>query len=229
MPREILLSFLLLALGAVLQLAPPAALRAAERPNIVVILSDDYGYGSAGCYGANPALVRTPHIDRLAREGRRFTDANTTSSVCSPTRYSVLTGRYCWRTSLTHQVLSTFAPLHIDVTRLNMASLLKKHGYATAAVGKWHLGCGTADDSPKWRTDYTSELSPGPLDIGFDYHFAVPSNHGDLTGVFVEKARGNGSKACRWTTSNPVPVRHRPINSARNSTTRTTIPPRPRT
>lgn len=160
---------------------------AAERlPNIVVILSDDFGYGSAGCYGANPALVKTPSIDRLAAEGRRFTDGNTTSSVCSPTRYSVLTGRYCWRTSLKHEVLSTFAPLHIEKTRLNLASLLKKHGYSTAAVGKWHLGYGTADDSPKWRPDYSAELSPGPLDIGFDYHFGVPSNHGDLTGVFVE-------------------------------------------
>lgn len=176
MLRSLFLSFLLLAAPAF----------AASRPNIVVILADDYGYGSAGCYGANPDLVRTPAIDRLAKEGRRFTDANTTSSVCSPTRYSVLTGRYCWRTSLKYEVLSTFAPLHIEPTRLNLASLLKKQGYATAAVGKWHLGYGTADDSPKWRTDYTAELSPGPLDIGFDYHFSVPSNHGDLTGIFVE-------------------------------------------
>ena len=86
---------------------------AADRPNIVVILADDYGYGSAGCYGADPKLVRTPAIDRLAAEGRRFTDGNTTSSVCSPTRYSLLTGSYCWRTSLTHEVLGTFSPLHI--------------------------------------------------------------------------------------------------------------------
>jgi arylsulfatase A-like enzyme len=165
----------------------PAPLLAVERlPNIVVILADDYGYGSAGCYGANPALVQTPHIDRLAAEGRRFTDGNTTSSVCSPTRYSLLTGRYCWRTSLTSGVLSSYAPLHLEKDRLNMASLLKKHGYATAAVGKWHLGYGAADASPRWRTDYTAELSPGPLDIGFDYHFSVPANHGDLTGVFVE-------------------------------------------
>ncbi len=159
---------------------------AADTPNIVIILADDYGYGSAGCYGADGSLVKTPNIDRLAKEGRRFTDANTTSSVCSPTRYSVLTGRYCWRTSLTHEVLGTFSPLHIETTRLNMASLLKKHGYQTAAIGKWHLGYGTDDGSLKWRTDYTAELSPGPLDIGFDYHFAVPANHGDLTGVYVE-------------------------------------------
>jgi arylsulfatase A len=169
-----------------LLLVPLSALHAADQPNIVVILADDYGYGSAGCYGANPALVHTPHIDRLAKEGRRFTDANTTSSVCSPTRYSVITGRYCWRTSLKHEVLSTFAPLHIETTRPTVASLLKHKGYATAAVGKWHLGYGTADESPKWRTDYAAELSPGPLDIGFQYHFSVPSNHGDVTGVFVE-------------------------------------------
>jgi len=171
-----------------------ASAHAASTPNIIVILSDDFGYGSAGCYGADPALVQTPSLDRLAKEGRRFTDANTTSSVCSPTRYSVMTGRYCWRTSLKHEVLSTFAPLHIETTRLNMASLLKKHGYSTAAVGKWHLGYGTADDSPKWRPDYTGKLSPGPLEIGFDYHFAVPANHGDLTGVFVENHFAYGLK-----------------------------------
>ncbi|MCF7788956.1 MAG: arylsulfatase [Prosthecobacter sp.] len=159
---------------------------AADTPNIVIILADDYGYGSAGCCGADGKLVQTPNIDRLAKEGRRFTDASTTSSVCSPTRYSVVTGRYCWRTSLTHEVLGTFSPLHIETTRLNMASMLKKHGYQTAAIGKWHLGYGTDDGSLKWRTDYTAELSPGPLDIGFDYHFGVPSNHGDLTGIYVE-------------------------------------------
>jgi len=168
--------------------AAPLRSVAAEpaKPNIIVILADDFGYGSAGCYGADGRLVQTPHLDRLAKEGRRFTDANTTSSVCSPTRYSLLTGRYCWRTSLKSGVLGTFSPLHLEPARLNLASLLKKHGYRTAAIGKWHLGYGMMDDSPKWRTDFTGELSPGPLDIGFDYHFGVPANHGDLTGVFVE-------------------------------------------
>ena len=152
-----------------------------DLPNIVVILSDDYGYGSATCYGADPHLIRTPNIDRLATEGRRFTDANTTSSVCSPTRYSLLTGRYCWRTSLKNEVLSTTSPLHIEPGRLNLASLLKKHGYRTAAIGKWHLGYGS-----EGRTDFTRELKPGPLEIGFDYHFGVPANHGDISGVYVE-------------------------------------------
>jgi len=175
-----------LTLLVVLLLAPLSSLHAADRTNIVIILADDYGAGSANCLGADRKLIRTPSIDRLAAEGRRFTDANTTSSVCSPTRYSLLTGRYCWRTSLTHEVLGPFSPLHIEPGRLNLASLLQKHGYGTAAIGKWHLGYGREDDSPKWRVDYTAELSPGPLDIGFDYHFSVPANHGDLTGVYVE-------------------------------------------
>ncbi len=183
-------------------------LRAAQRPgastpNIVVILADDLGWGSLNCYGAPTNLVRTPNCDRLAREGIRFTDANTASSVCSPTRYALLTGRYCWRTSLKHEVLGTMAPLHIETgsptrrnalgapaSRLTIASLLKKHGYRTAAVGKWHLGYGS---SPK--CDYTAELTPGPLDIGFDYHFAVPSNHGDNVGVFVENRRVVGLRS----------------------------------
>ena len=168
---------------------------AADRPNIIVILSDDYGYGSAGCYGADPKLIRTPAIDRLAAEGRRFTDGNTTSSVCSPTRYSLLTGRYCWRTTLKHEVLGTFSPLHIEPTRVNLASLLKQKGYRTASVGKWHLGYGKENEDPKWRTEYKAELSPGPLDIGFDYHFGVPSNHGDLTGVYVENRFVYGLRA----------------------------------
>jgi arylsulfatase A-like enzyme len=168
---------------------------AADRPNIIVILADDYGYGSAGCYGADPKLIRTPAIDRLAAEGRRFTDGNTTSSVCSPTRYSLLTGRYCWRTTLKHEVLGTFSPLHIEPTRVNLASLLKQKGYRTASVGKWHLGYGKENEDPKWRTEYKAELSPGPLDIGFDYHFGVPSNHGDLTGVYVENRFVYGLRA----------------------------------
>ncbi len=169
-----------------LSLFSAVALQASEanspsKPNVIVILSDDLGWGSIGCYGANAELVQTPNIDRLAKEGRRFTDANTTSSVCSPTRYSLMTGRYCWRTSLVSEVLGTTSPLHIETSRLNLASLLKKQGYQCAAVGKWHLGYGT-----EAKCDFTKELKPGPLEIGFDYHFGVPANHGDLSGVYVE-------------------------------------------
>jgi len=164
----------------------------ARKPNIVVILSDDDGYGSATCYGADEKLIRTPNIDRLAREGRRFTDASTSSSVCSPTRYSMLTGRYCWRTSLKREVLGTTSPLHIEPGRMNLASVLKKHGYSTAAIGKWHLGYG---DAP--RTDFTKPLKPGPLEIGFDYHFGVPANHGDISGVYVENHEVFGLRSAK--------------------------------
>jgi arylsulfatase A-like enzyme len=172
------------------QVLPAAERLAASRPNIVVILADDLGWGSLNCYGAPKSLVRTSNCDRLANEGIRLTDANTASSVCSPTRYALVTGRYCWRTSLKHEVLGTAAPLHIETSRLTIASLLKKHGYRTAAVGKWHLGYGSSA-----KCNYTAELTPGPLDIGFDYHFAVPSNHGDNTGVFVENRRVVGLRS----------------------------------
>jgi len=108
---------------------------AVSRPNIVVVLADDLGWGSINCYGAPKRLVRTPNCDRLAAEGIRFTDANTASSVCSPTRYALVTGRYCWRTSLQHEVLGTMSPLLIETSRPTIASLLKKHGYRTAAIG----------------------------------------------------------------------------------------------
>jgi arylsulfatase A len=164
---------------------------AADRPNIVIILADDLGYGSLNSYGANEAHIRTPNIDRLAKEGRRFTDANTPSSVCSPTRYGLLTGRYDWRTDLKHGVISTTDPLHIDTLRGTIATLLKSVGYRTAAIGKWHLGYGTE------KHDFTKPLSPGPLDIGFDYHFAVPQNHGDASGVYVRNREVVGLRSDR--------------------------------
>ena len=153
----------------------------AQRPNIVILLADDLGYGSVGCYGAPEHLVRTPHIDRLALDGMRFTDANTPSSVCTPSRYGLLTGRYCWRSSLKQGVSSVLDPLLIETDRPTLAALLKRHGYRTAMVGKWHLGYGTTKP-----VDYTGVLKPGPLELGFDYQFAVPQNNGDMTGVYVE-------------------------------------------
>ena len=153
-----------------------------NNPNVVVILADDLGYGSVGCYGADSVLVRTPEIDTLAKEGVRFTDACTPSSVCSPTRYGLLMGRYPWRTRLKHGVINVGDPLLPDPNRKSLARWLKDKGYQTAAIGKWHLGYGTKKKKPK---DWTGVLSPGALEMGFDYHFAVPQNHGDITGVYV--------------------------------------------
>ncbi len=190
--RSLLLSFLC---ALSVPHASFAAAAAPSTPNIVVILADDYGYGSLGAYGADPALIRTPHLDRLAREGRRFTNAYTPSSVCTPTRYALVTGRYCWRTALNHGgVANTLDPLLIETSRPTIASLLKKHGYATGFVGKWHLGYGTAP-----RVDYTKELKPGPLELGFDYQFAVPQNHNDITRVFVENHHVFGLRSAKLT------------------------------
>src|SRR3954454_2678049 len=131
----------------------------ARRPNIVVILADDFGYGSLGCYGA-PKALRTPNLDRLAREGRRFTQAYAPGSVCSPTRYALMTGRYYWRTGVKDgEVLPGNAPLHIETDRLTLASLCRRAGYRTAGFGKWHLGMTDAK-----VTDWSVPLRPGPLE-----------------------------------------------------------------
>ena len=150
------------------------------KPNIVIILADDLGYGSVGAYGAAQNVVKTPSIDKLAGEGRIFTNAYTPSSVCSPTRYGLLTGRYDWRTGKEYGVLNVHSSLHIPPDRPTLGSLMKEAGYATAAIGKWHLGY---QDT---RTDYYQPLTPGPLDLGFDYHWGVPTNHGDIAGVWIE-------------------------------------------
>jgi arylsulfatase A-like enzyme len=157
-----------------------ASLFAADKPNIVVILSDDYGWGSVGCYGAKG--VKTPNLDRLAREGRRFTNAYAPGSVCSPTRYGLMTGRYYWRTSIKDgEVLPGNAPLHIEPTRTTLASLCKGQGYRTAAFGKWHLGLGT-EKTMEW----SKPLTPGPLAIGFDHFFGLAANPWNGPHTFIE-------------------------------------------
>ncbi len=175
MPR----SFMILAFVAFL-LAPRQSF--ADTPNVVVILADDLGYGDLGCYGATQ--TKTPHLDRLAREGMRFTDAHSPSGVCTPTRYGLLTGRYCWRTKLKKGVLVGDSPYLIEDGRLTVAGLLKSKGYATAAIGKWHLGLGA--DS---KTDFTKPLRPGPLSAGFDSFFGIPASLDMVPYVYVENER----------------------------------------
>ncbi|MBC7235832.1 MAG: arylsulfatase [Chloroflexi bacterium] len=159
-------------------------------PNIVYIMADDLGYGDLSCYGARK--IQTPHIDRIAAQGIRLTDVHSTSAVCTPSRYSVLTGRYCWRTHLRRWVLWGFEPPLIEPTRLTTASLLKQHGYATAAIGKWHLGLGwsTKDGQPPTadgvNVDYHARLWGGPLELGFDTCFCLTGSLDMAPYVFIE-------------------------------------------
>ncbi|MAF67486.1 MAG: arylsulfatase [Planctomycetes bacterium] len=153
---------------------------ATDQPNIVLIYADDLGYGDLGCYGAS--LVQTPNIDRLARGGRLFTDAHSASAVCSPSRYGLLTGDYPLRRNLWGPI-GWGLPLSIDPEDLTLGRALKKAGYATACVGKWHLGLG--EKKPDWNGD----LAPGPLELGFDYYFGVPVVNSSPPFVYVEGRR----------------------------------------
>ena len=161
-------------------------LLAAERSNIVLFYADDLGYGDLSCYGATK--LKTPNIDRLADEGRMFTDAHTVSSVCTPSRYGLLTGEYPFRKGIYGPAVVT-TRLLIDTRKLTIASLLKKSGYDTACIGKWHLGFGTVE------TDYAKPLRPGPLELGFDYYYGVPVVNSAPPYVYVENDRVVGMTA----------------------------------
>jgi len=163
--------------------------RIAGKPNIVFIMADDLGYGDVGCYGATK--IETPNIDRIAREGMMFTDAHTPSAVCSPTRYGVLTGRYCWRTPLKNGPLPKTAGLWFKEDRMTIASMLKDAGYATAAIGKWHLGIGLPRQQFNYKNgpDWNDELESTPNDIGFDYFYGVPGGHNMAPHVNIENRR----------------------------------------
>lgn len=152
-------------------------------PNIVYVLADDLGWGDLGGYNPDSA-VPTPNADRLAREGMRFTDMHSPSSVCTPTRYGILTGRYCWRTRLTSGVLWGYSPNLIEPGRMTAASLLRSRGYATGVIGKWHLGLGDAE-----KTDYSRPLRPSPLDHGFDYFYGIPASLDMDPYLYVENDR----------------------------------------
>ncbi|MBW7997273.1 MAG: arylsulfatase [Candidatus Glassbacteria bacterium] len=152
------------------------------RPNIIVIMADDLGYGDLGCFGAT--LIPTPNIDRLAAGGVTFTDAHSPASLCTPTRYAVLTGRYCWRSPLKKGVTQGYDPLLIDPSRLTIAGALRQAGYRTACIGKWHLGLGE-----RKPVDYSGPLTPGPRELGFDYFFGIPASLDMPPYCFVENDR----------------------------------------
>lgn len=175
-----------------------------KNPNIVVILADDMGYGDLSCYGSEK--IHTPNMDSIAEEGIRFTDAHSSSAVCTPSRYGLLTGRYCWRTNLQRGVLGGFGKPLLEKNRETIASLLKKKGYDTAMFGKWHLGLnwkktdGTLlrdSDKDSWNAgdswnedgmevDYTQAVEGGPVDNGFDYWFGISGSLDMPPYAFIE-------------------------------------------
>lgn len=168
-----------LRLALIFSLAVTAIARA-ERPNVIIIYTDDQGFGDASCLNPD-AKFKTPNLDRLANEGIAFTNGHSSDSVCTPSRYGLLTGRYSWRTTLKKGVMGAEGKCLIDDGRTTIASLLKDQGYATAMVGKWHLGMDFPGTNPGNR-DWSQPTLDMPLDKGFDYFFGVPAslNYGVL-------------------------------------------------
>lgn len=152
-----------------------------HKPNIIIIYTDDQGYGDVGALNPD-AKFETPNLDKLAHEGVIFTDGHSSDGVCTPSRYSLLTGRYSWRTSLKKGVLSSDGPCLIEEGRMTIASLLGENGYNTAMVGKWHLQMDFAGSPGKDR-DWSKPFTEGPIEKGFDYFFGIPAsmNFGVLT------------------------------------------------
>jgi len=167
---------------------------AASPPNILLIYADDLGYGDVSCYNPDRGKLNTPHIDKLATQGMRFTDGHSSSGVCSPSRYALLTGRYHWRTRLQKGIVGLWGEPLITPDRLTIASLVKKHGYTTAMVGKWHLGWNwpipegkgkllrgsktedipaTDEQKALWKTIFSQPIPGGPTSIGFDSYFGT--------------------------------------------------------
>ncbi|HCO26233.1 MAG TPA: arylsulfatase [Gimesia maris] len=153
----------------------------AAKPNIIVIMADDLGFGDVSCYGAT--ALSTPHIDRLATEGLRFTSGYCSASTCTPTRYSFLTGTYAFRGERTG-IAPPNAPAIIKPGTETVASILKRAGYTTAVIGKWHLGLGNAS-GPDWN----GQLKPGPMEIGFDTCFLLPTTNDRVPQVYVKDHR----------------------------------------
>ena len=185
-------------------LAGLALAAAAKNPNIIFILADDWGRGDIKAYGGDRCKIDTPHMDALARDGMLFTDAHSSSAVCTPTRYGVLTGRYNWRSHLKHGVLNGFSPPLIEPGRETVAAFLKKQGYTTAMFGKWHLGMdfATTDGKParssakkpdqlktKCNVDWKGSIKNSPSSLGFDYNWGISASLDMPPYIWIENDR----------------------------------------
>lgn len=186
--------------AALVSLCPVFVLGApTTKPNIVLIVADDLGYGDLGCYGAT--AIPTPKIDRLAAQGRRLTHAYGPAATCTPSRYAMMTGEYAWRLpERKTAILDGDAPLNITPGRPTLASVLGGAGYATGLVGKWHLGLG--DDAHP--VDFNSEIKPGPLEVGFDSAFFIPATVDRVPTVFID-----GHRVAGLNPADPIRVSYR--------------------
>lgn len=156
--------------------------KAATPPNVIIILADDIGYGDLGFNGE--PTIRTPNADRLANNGIRFTDAHAVAATCTPSRYSLLTGHYAWRRNDTG-IATGDAGMVIKPEQTTIADMFRAAGYVTGAVGKWHLGLGTTQGSQDWN----GFITPGPVDIGFDYSYIMAATGDRVPCVYVENQR----------------------------------------
>lgn len=154
-----------------------------KKPNIIIIYADDLGYGDVGAYGATE--LQTPNIDKLANGGILFTNGYATSATCSPSRYALLTGTYPWRNKRA-KILPGTAPLLIDTAEMTIPKMLKKEGYHTGIVGKWHLGLGTGN------VNWNEKIKPGPNEVGFDYSYIMAATQDRVPTVYIENGRVSG-------------------------------------
>ena len=166
-----------------LPIALSTLVSAGQKPNIIYILCDDLGYGDVKCLGGDRSKIPTPNLDKLAAGGMIFTEAHSSSSVCSPTRYGILTGRYNWRTHLQKGVLSGYSAPLIDKDRVTVPAFLKQHGYTTACIGKWHLGMDISQKDP------AASVGNGPTTRGFDSYFGISASLDMPPFAFIENDR----------------------------------------
>lgn len=166
-------------------LAASGSVAYAQKPNIVFILADDMGYGDISAFN-DQTVISTPHLDRLCENGIRFTDAHSNSSVSTPSRYGILTGRYAFRSELKSGVLGGYSEPIIPAERNTMATMLASQGYSTACIGKWHLGWNWGYSENGKDVDYSAPIKNGPTERGFDYFYGIAASLDMAPYVYVE-------------------------------------------